>query len=121
MGNATFSDEQIQLLENNPYTQKVTHKILSFTKEFGGLFYSQYQKGIPARDILEQCGYPPEVLGKHRIWGIAYHINKEYRTYSLFLSETYSQDPDGSSTAALESAVKHLSHEVEYLKHEVDF
>jgi hypothetical protein len=59
MGNATFSDEQIQLLENNPYTQKVTHKILSFTKEFRGLFWivnSKSDSNYKVRDLLNSTG-----------------------------------------------------------------
>lgn len=63
MGRKTFTDEQIERLRQNPYTYSVTRLRLAFTKEFKGIFYSEYQAGELPRKILEDHGYAPRSLG----------------------------------------------------------
>ena len=69
MSKKVFTNEEVELLRNNPYTYAVTPHILSFTKEFKELFWKEYQAGEIPRQILEKHGYPADVLGKERIWG----------------------------------------------------
>ena len=78
MSKVKFTEEQQQELRNNKYTARVTANSLSFTKEFKELFYNEYLTGVLPREILRRYGYPVEILGKRRIWGIAHCIKKEY-------------------------------------------
>lgn len=73
MSKKVFTPEEVEMLRDNKYTFAVTPHILSFTKEFKELFWEEYQSGAIPRQILEQYGYPADILGKERIWG--------YRTY----------------------------------------
>lgn len=77
MSKVKFTEEQQQELRNNKYTAKVTANSLSFTKEFKELFHNEYLTGVLPREILRRYGYPVEILGKQRIWGIAHCIKKE--------------------------------------------
>lgn len=50
MSRKPFTDEEILLLRQNPYTYSVTTFQLNLTKEFKEIFYSEYQKGeLPGR------------------------------------------------------------------------
>ena len=78
MSKKVFTNEEMDMLRSNPYTYAVTPHILSFTKEFKELFWKEYQAGKVPRQILEKHGYPADVLGKERIWGIAHTIKGQY-------------------------------------------
>ncbi len=78
MSKKVFTDQEMEMLRGNQYTYAVTPRILSFTKEFKELFWKEYQDGAIPRQILEKYGYPADILGKKRIWGIAHVIKKQY-------------------------------------------
>lgn len=123
MSKKVFTDQEVEMLRGNRYTYAVTAHILSFTKEFKELFWEEYQAGAIPREILEKYGYPADVLGRERIWGIAHVIKKQY--YS----------PEGLHEGALpkagqiaakdgrttEEQVRQLQGEVQYLRQEIEF
>lgn len=127
MSRKPFTDEQIQILRQNPYTYSVNRLRLSFTKEFKEIFYSEYQAGELPRQILADHGYDPEILGERRVWGIASHIREQYQKYGGFhegsvkpgqeKAEPLSPNTPGSEKEEL----KQLRHEVDYLRQEVEF
>ena len=122
-----FTNEQVLMLSQNPYTYSVNRERLFLTKEFKEIFYAKYQAGEIPRQILADHGYAPEVLGKVRIWGISAHIKKEYKKYESFKegytpsrsTKTTSLPP--KSAASEKDELKHLQHELDYLKQEVAF
>lgn len=67
MSKVNFLSKQQEILRNNKYTVRVTANILSLSKEFKEIFYREY---LPS-NILRKYGYPVEILGKERIWGIS--------------------------------------------------
>lgn len=123
MSKKVFTPEEVEMLRGNKYTFAVTPHILSFTKEFKELFWEEYQAGAIPRQILEKYGYPSDVLGKERIWGIAHVIKKQYYSPeglhegALPKSGT-SSDKDAQTT---EERVNKLQGEVEYLRQEIEF
>lgn len=122
MSKKMFTNEEIEMLRNNPYTYAVTPHILSFTKAFKNLFWDEYQTGAIPRQILEQCGYPADVLGKQRIWGIAHTIKKQYYSEEgLREGSLQRKKPSGDNPVTTEEAVAKLQHEVEYLRQEIEF
>lgn len=122
MSKKMFTNEEIEMLRNNPYTYAVTPHILSFTKAFKNLFWDEYQAGAIPRQILEQCGYPTDVLGKQRIWGIAHTIKKQYYSEEgLREGSLQRKKPSGDNPVTTEEAVAKLQHEVEYLRQEIEF
>lgn len=122
MSKIPFTEDQIKLLRENPYTFNVTSHSLYFTREFKEIFYQEYQEGKLPRQILEDHGYPADILGKRRIWGISSSIRKQATRESGFTEGTNtplrSSDTDGTSP---EDTLRSLQHEVEYLRQEVEF
>lgn len=122
MSRTTFSEEQQQQLRSIKYTAKVTGSTLSFTKEFKQLFYEKQQAGILPRDILRECGYPVESLGKQRIWGIAYSIKKEYEANGCFQDGRATKAAvSKTETTTQEQQIQQLQQKVDYLTQEVEF
>ena len=122
-----FTNEQVLLLRQNPYTYSVTQERLFFTKAFKEIFYSKYQTGELPRQILIDHGYDPEVLGNRRIWGISSSIREQYKKYGSFHEGSTSPQATKaiyqSSKAATseKDVINHLQHEVNYLKQEIMF
>ena len=123
MSRKVFTPEEVEMLRNNKFTFAVTPHILSFTKEFKELFWREYQAGAIPRQILEKYGYPSDVLGRKRIWGIAHVIKKQYHSpeglhEGSLPKSGKSSDQDARTT---EERVKQLQGEVEYLRQELEF
>ncbi len=127
MSRKPFTDEEILLLRQNPYTYSVTTFQLNLTKEFKEIFYSEYQKGELPRKILEDHGYDPAILGERRIWSISGHIREQYKKYGCFYEGSCThgkrqpQEQPGDTHASEKEELKQLRHEVDYLKQEVEF
>jgi hypothetical protein len=127
MSRSQFTDEQMKLLRQNPNTHSVTRTRLSFTKNFKEIFHSEYQAGEFPRQILIDHGYDPELLGDHRIGGIASRIQEQYKKHGEFHEGNASHrlvKPNTSASNKPTSEIdelKQLKHEVNYLKQEVEF
>ncbi len=119
MSKVKFTQEQQQLLRETPYTIHVTADVLSLSKEFKEIFHKEYLSGALPRDILQKYGYPADVLGKQRIWGISHCIRKQFEETGEF-SDT--RTPAVSKTeATTEEKIRQLEHQVSYLTQEVEF
>lgn len=122
MSKVKFTEEQQQELRNNKYTARVTANSLSFTKEFKELFYNEYLTGVLPREILRRYGYPVEILGKQRIWGIAHCIKKEYESNGNFRDVRSPRPaPARSEELTPEQQIKQLQQKLDYLTQEVEF
>ena len=123
MSRKVFTTEEVEMLRNNPYTFAVTPHILSLTKEFKELFWEEYQAGLIPRQILEKYGYPANILGKERIWGIAHVIKKQYHSPEGLHEGTLprSGKSSGKDAQTTEERVSKLQGEVEYLRQELEF
>ncbi len=122
MSKIPFTEDQIKLLRENPYTFNVTSSSLYLTREFKELFYKEYQNGKLPRQILEEHGYPSSILGKKRIWGIASSIKKQANREGGFSEGTNMPlSVADSDIASPEASFKALQHEVKYLRQEVEF
>lgn len=121
MSKKVFTNEEVEMLRSNPYTYAVTPHILSFTKEFKELFWKEYQEGEVPRQILEKHGYPADVLGKERIWGIAHTIKGQYYSEEGLREGCLKRDPStGNHCATTEETVRRLQNEVQYLRQEME-
>ena len=129
MSRKLFTEEQQQLLRQNPYIYSVTETRITLTKEFKELFMTAYKAGESPRKILEDHGFDISIIGERRIWSISQHIRTEYKKYGEF-HEGYgprgeAASPDAPTDAAKPlsdtEAIKQKQHEVHYLKHEIEF
>lgn len=119
MSKDKFTTEQQQLLRDNPYTVRVTKSVLNLSKEFKELFYKEYLAGALPRDILEKYGYPAEVLGKQRIWGISHTIRKQFEKTGEFRDVRNPGSPIKAESP--EEKIRQLEHQVNYLTQEIEF
>ena len=127
MSRRQFTEEQINILRQNPYVFSVTCTRLTLTREFKELFMTAYQAGELPRSILENHGFDIGILGERRIWSISQHIREEYKKYGEFHEgygprasrSTPSADPN--QPLSEKDELKQLRHEVDYLKQEMEF
>jgi hypothetical protein len=124
-----FTDEQIMLMKLNPYTKKVSKSTLKFTEEFKSLFWNDYKNSsLSKRSIFKKYGYDPEVLGTKRMDGFVYMLRKEFlsdeeRSLNItpkkerpLLKTDYSKMEPNEAIRLMETEMKFLRQEVEFLK-----
>lgn len=123
MSKRVFTTEEVEMLRGNQYTYSVTPRTLSFTKEFKELFWEEYQAGAIPRQILEKYGYPADVLGRERIWGIAHVIKKQYHSLAgLHEGSLPKTCPAADSSGkSAEDHIRQLQGEIQYLRQEIEF
>lgn len=121
MSKVKFTPEQQEILRSNQYTARVTPDTLSLTKEFKELFYREYLSGTIPREILQKYGYPVEILGPKRIWGIAHCIKKEYERDGSFGDIRSNSFGKAATPCTPEEKIRLLEHQVSYLTQEVEF
>ena len=102
-----YSDEQISILEQNPYTHSVTPYRLTFTLAFKEFFMSQVHKsGMTCPKILKAAGYDPKnnriymvsnsavlsvpvaklskkALKPADVWTTQFDVNREFEDFEL--------------------------------------
>ncbi len=107
----------------NRYTYVVSKTNISFIVDFKYDFWELYKDGGSPVTIIEYMGYRPEVLGRRRIYGIAYHI-KEQATSPRGLKNNRKKPvavtEKDCENLAPSSTIKKLQHEVEYLRQEIE-
>lgn len=109
MTRKVFTDEEIEMLRQNPHTRSVTPKTIKFTQEFKDLFWQEYQNGVTPSQIFEKYSYPKEVLGGKRIKGISRMIREKMKEDGdYYCSE--------EEFRKLKKEVEHANAEVEFLK-----
>ena len=122
MSKKPFSDEEMAILHQNPFTYKVTRNTLLFTREFKELFLAEYNAGSIPRQILIDHGYDPEMLGDRRVWGISQYIRQQYGKYGeVHEGTTIAKPPVSTKPLSDKEELKQLRHEVDYMKQEIEF
>lgn len=119
MSRKAFTPEQQQILRSNPYTIKVTRKNLYLSKDLKELFYKEYMSGTLPKDILQKYGYPADILGRQRIYGIAKMIREQYEQEGGFRDVI--TPGDAMAAGSPEEKLRRLEHQVNYLTQEVEF
>jgi transposase len=78
MSKKVFTEEEIQILSQNPYVKSVSSKGITYTDEFKQIFIAENEKGKLPRDIFEKYGFDIDIIGLKRVqssgkrWRAAY-------------------------------------------------
>jgi hypothetical protein len=122
-GRKLFSTEEIEHLQSNRNVQYVSATTVRFTEEFKHRFYQQWKHGKTARQLFEENGIDPEVLGVKRIEGFCYKMNKQAKRDEGFadLRERNYRRPPKKGDESIEVRMKQLEHELAYTRQEVEF
>lgn len=115
-----FTEEQIRILAENPYTRRVGQYSISFTPEFYRDACRMREQGVPYPKIFEEHGFDIQMLGKKRI----------YRTSDVISGKTPEDFPDkrplkskvvGFDEKSDKRAMKQMQHEILYMRQEIEF
>lgn len=74
MGKHYFTEEQQQLLRENPYIKKVSKKAITYSMQFKELFLIEYKSGKLPFEILKGMSIDPRILGKSRVDNLTHRI-----------------------------------------------
>ena len=123
-----FTPQEINLLENNIYTYKITETTLKFTDDFREDFWRLYLTDMPVKDIFRTLGYDPDMLGEKRTDGFVYELRKKRLTNAQRHDSTsrtarVRRPPSDTKYSEMKSqeAIKAMEIELAYLRQEVDF
>ena len=122
MGVNYFTDEQLRLLEENPYVVKVSKKSITYSEEFKELYWIDYQNGMQQIEIFKKYGFDPYALGSRRRDNFTDRLKKQAAREDGF-KDTRSKNSGRPSTKelSLEEQLERLKHKNEILQQENDF
>ena len=114
-----FTEEEIKILSTNVYVKRVTRFQIQFTDEFKRIVYDEKCKGKRVRDILKEHGINPELLSRKQIERLSCNVNNLSAREGGFADKRETRVPTTSSNDR--ETIKQLSHEIAYLRQEVEF
>lgn len=122
MGVNYFTDEQIDLLKDNPYIEKITKKSIKYSLQFKEDFWIRYSQGELPSSIVQSFGIDPKILGKKRMSNLVQRIKMEADRAEGF-EDTRSQNSGRPRTKDLtaDEKIAYLEHKVAYQKQEIEF
>lgn len=92
MSKKLFTDKEIKALSNNPYVKSVSSQVITYTD------IAEMGNGTLPRQIFEENGFDPEVLGKVRINRATSRWRAAYKESGVFGLEDKRKDNSGKST-----------------------
>ena len=122
MGTNYFTDEQLRLLEENPYVVKASKKSITYSEEFKELYWIDYQNGMQPIEIFKKYGFDPYALGARRRDNFTNRLKKQAAREDGF-KDIRSKNSGRPSTKelSLEVQLERLKHKNEVLQQENDF
>lgn len=124
MARKPLNAEEIAELRSNPYVAKVIGNMISFTPEFKRMAYDQITSGKTMREVFEEHGIDPEILGDSRIWGFAEKLRAKAEREEGFTDlrgQNMRKPVKETKEQTLKVRVEQLEHELAYTRQEVEF
>lgn len=124
MAKKQLDNDEIAELRGCPFVESIISGKITFTPEFKRMAYKQLDSGKSMREIFEENGIDPEILGSARIWGFAQKLRKNADREGGFEDQRRrnSRKPaEGTKEQALSTRVEQLEHELAYTRQEVEF
>ena len=122
MGVNYFTDEQIKILKDNPYIEKISYKSIKYSQKFKMEFWSRYSQGEAPSSILSSFDIDSHNLGPKRISNIVQRIKKEAERLEGF-EDTRKHNAGRPRTRDMspEEKIVYLEHKIAYQKQEIEF
>ena len=130
--NKVFTEDQIAVLSENPFTYSVSAYRISFTVAFKQFFYDQTQvPKMTTRKIMRAAGYDPEWFGNTCLNSIRLRILREAASpegfkeprgmssaekAAAFAAKDLSRQHTDKSIKELQDRIVHLEAQIEFLK-----
>ena len=118
-----FTEQQIEILKQNPFTASVSEKQIRFTVEFKRFLLSEREKnGTQWKCIFQKAGYNPDILGESRILRIVDRVRTEAASpkglHETAAKNHYSKENERVQT---QKAIRQLQEEVLRLQQQIEF
>ena len=117
-----FTEEQIRILAENPYTRRVSECSLSFTPQFLRDACRMRADRIPYPQILREHGYDPQMIGERRMYHIGEIIKGKTpadfpdRPLPRSKIREFDQASDKRAMKQMQLEMKRMHQEIEFLK-----
>jgi len=116
--------EEIAQLRNSPYVASVISGRIIFTPEFKEVMYDALLSDKTIREVLEEHGIDPDILGDTRIYSITHTLRAQGARENGFvdLRMRNSRKPtEQTKEQTLATRVEQLEHKLAYTQQEVEF
>lgn len=124
MARKPLNAEEIAQLRSNPYVASVIGSRIRFTPEFKCMAYNQITSGKTMREVFEEHGIAPEILGDARIWGFAEKLRAKADREEGFADlrgQNTRKPAKETKDQTLAARIAQLEHELAYTRQEVEF
>lgn len=123
MARKMFTQEQVRVMAENPYTLHVSTTQITFTTAFKEEFWRRYQEGDTPRTIMYDLGYDPQMLGRNRLSGIQNVVCKQAVSKEGFHERPQRRNVEtsGESGGTTQAQLRQMQHRLKYLEQEVKF
>ncbi|HIQ98108.1 MAG TPA: hypothetical protein IAB23_00245 [Candidatus Scybalocola faecavium] len=127
-----FTQEQIKILESNPYTHHVTSNNIVYTVAFKEFFFKQMSiPGMTTRKIMLAAGYDPSFFTRASLDALRKRIRKEASSpkgfsdprglssqerIQQFAEKDLSKQRTDKSIQQMQQRIVHLEYQLEFLK-----
>jgi transposase-like protein len=124
MAKKPLDAEEIAELRSSPYVASIIGNRINFTPEFKRMAYDQITSGKTMREVFEEHGIDPEILGDSRVWGFAEKLRAKAEREEGFADlrgQNMRKPAKETKEQTLANRVEQLEHELAYTRQEVEF
>lgn len=124
MAKKPLNIEELAQLRSCPYVSSIISGRINFTPEFKRVAYEQLINGKSMRDILEEHGIDPAILGDKRIYSFTHKLRENAgrdEGFADLRSQNTLKPAKGTGEQSLATRVEQLEHELAYTRQEVEF
>lgn len=126
-----FTQEEIEIIRQNPYVVSVCSTKISYSLAFKKFAIQQAQKGFKSPEIFRQAGFDPEMMGKPRMYAALKYIKAEAASpeglreprgkskderLAEFAKEDFERKHTKTAIRELQNKIVHLEQQIEFLK-----
>lgn len=80
MSKILFTDKQVRKLYKNEWIENITNKGITYTDKFKEkVVMEMLNNNKLAREVFEECGIDPGIIGDNRIWSSTYRWKRQYK------------------------------------------
>lgn len=124
MAKKPLNAEEIAELRSSPYVASIISGRINFTPEFKRQAYMELSNGKLMREIFEEHGIDPEILGTTRIYQFTAKLRAkadQEEGFSDLRAHNSRKPAKGTTEQTLAARVEELEHELAYTRQEVEF
>ena len=122
MSKKQFTDEQVQILNQNKYVVNATENYINYSEEFKELFLMEYTNGMPPREIFLKYGFDLHIIDGKRRDNFVQRVKKYSKRPEGFCdTRKYNEGRPSTKELTADELNKQLQHKIDILKQENDF